>query len=123
MRFEEQVTGLCAQALAAEDDAKARELLGELRTVLHQRIEKLRNGLFAAYPPQVHPASINDALRPLAAPTRITAQAPRTHVKAPKRWQQVVHAISGETDAGTALRLSLELTGLLQLRTETKSQS
>jgi len=49
MRFEEQVKVLCAQALAAQDEAEVRRLLAELRLVLHQRIEELRAGLLSAY--------------------------------------------------------------------------
>lgn len=119
MKFEEQVTGLCAQALAADDDATAQELLSELRVVLHQRIEKLRNGLRAAYPTsRVQSAPIDEGAPPRAAQSNIPPRSARAHVKPPKKWQQVVHAIAGETDAGTALRLSLKLTGLLQLRGE-----
>ena len=122
MRFEEQVTGLCTEALAAEDDAKAREVLGELRSVLHQHIENLRSGLLATYAPsRIPPGSIEHATQPRIAEARSVARGPRSHVKSPK-WQQVVHAIAGETDAGTALQLSLKLTGLLQLQTETKSR-
>jgi hypothetical protein len=49
MRFEEQVMGLCNQALEADDEREVRRVLMELRFVLHQRIETLRDGLAVAY--------------------------------------------------------------------------
>jgi hypothetical protein len=49
MRFEERVTVLCAQALAANDEIEVRKIFTELRHVLHQHIEQLRGGLLVAY--------------------------------------------------------------------------
>jgi len=45
MRFEERVMDLCARAIAAEDEVQAQSILGELRRLLHRRIEELRNTL------------------------------------------------------------------------------
>ena len=45
MRFEERVMDLCARAIAAEDEVQAQSILGELRGLLHRRIEELRNTL------------------------------------------------------------------------------
>jgi hypothetical protein len=54
MRLEERVTELCAQAIAPEDEVQAQSVLGELRGLLHRRIEEFRNTLAivpAARPP------------------------------------------------------------------------
>jgi len=45
MRFEERVMDLYARAIAAEDEVQAQSILGELRGLLHRRIEELRNTL------------------------------------------------------------------------------
>jgi len=45
MRFEERVMDLCARAIAAEDEVQTQSMLGELRGLLHRRIEELRNTL------------------------------------------------------------------------------
>lgn len=49
MDFEEQVTSLCARAIAAKDDAEAQKLIAELQGTLHNRIEELRSGLLRMY--------------------------------------------------------------------------
>ena len=43
--FETRVTDLCSRAVNAEDDEEVRRLAGELRQILHERIEQLRRKL------------------------------------------------------------------------------
>jgi hypothetical protein len=43
--FETRVTDLCSRAVTAEDDEEVRRLSGELRQILHERIEQLRRKL------------------------------------------------------------------------------
>ena len=48
-KFEDQVKHLCAQALAAHDEAEVRMLLGRVRSLFHEQIEQLRRSLPSAY--------------------------------------------------------------------------
>lgn len=93
MKFEDQITTLCAQALAAHEEREVRQILGELRHVVHQRIEHLRSYLQASY----------------RAAARVQI------LPAPRRtWQQVVHEITHEQDPKKVLLLTRELDTLLQ---------
>lgn len=93
MKFEDQVTNLCAEALAAHDEKEVRQLLAELRQVVHQRIEHLRSYLQASY---------------RAAARVQTLPAPQ------RTWQSVVHEITHERDPKRVLQLTHELNALLQ---------
>jgi hypothetical protein len=55
MRFEERVRILCARALTACDEAEVRDALTDLRALLHQHIQQIREELRVVYlktPPQ-----------------------------------------------------------------------
>lgn len=119
MRFEERVTVLCAQALAADDDAQVRKLLAELRLVLHQHIEQLRSSLLVAYATKPMRSAADDLPQRLGITGggRLTKAQP-ADLESPKTWQQVVREIAGETNHGKALQLSMELTRLLQRHSE-----
>jgi hypothetical protein len=123
MRFEEQVTVLCADALAADDDAQVGKILTELRLVLHQHIEKLRRGLRVAYTStMIHANSVEDT--PQGRGNAKIGGAPEslpTAERTLRPWQQVVHEIADETDFRKALRLSLELTRFLQSQTDPRT--
>jgi uncharacterized membrane protein YccC len=93
MKFEDQITTLCAQALAAHEEKEVRQILAELRHVVHQRIEHLRSYLQASY---------------RAAARVQTLPAPR------RTWQNVVHEITHEPDPKRVLQLTRELNTLLQ---------
>jgi hypothetical protein len=109
MRFERRVTALCAQALAADNDNDVRAILAELRMLLHQHIEQLRNGLLAYPDIATKPA---EARQPeTVAPTHLIPPTPRL-----RTWQQVVHELTCEKDQDKALQLSQELAYLLQRR-------
>ena len=116
MSFEQRVMVLCAQALAANDEADTGKILTELRLVLHQQIERLRSDLLVAYgTSMIRPVVVEDARRqigPVASDAATTAQ-PVERVS-PRTWRQVVHEIAGETNHEKALQLSRELTLLLQ---------
>jgi hypothetical protein len=43
--FEDRVMDLCSRAVNAEDDKEVQQLVAELRELLHERIEQLRNSL------------------------------------------------------------------------------
>lgn len=43
--FEDRVTDLCSRALTSRDDDEVKQLVTELRQVLHERIEELRRRL------------------------------------------------------------------------------
>lgn len=47
-KFENQVKLLCAQALAAQDEGEVQEILAQLRSLVHQRLEELRRDLSSA---------------------------------------------------------------------------
>jgi hypothetical protein len=114
MRFEERVTVLCSEALAADDDVQAGKILTELRLVLHQHIEKLRSGLRVAYTTTMIRANSVGGKPPHDAESGNTAEVLPRDAKPLRPWQQVVHEIAAETDFRKVLRLSLELTRLLQ---------
>lgn len=132
MKFEERVTVLCSQAVAADNETEALEILTELRSVLHHHIERLRSGLTVAYPksgpiksaktqtagaefetlgfepPIVRSAELN--------PTR-DANTRKDNSEAGKpssTRQQRVHEIGDEQHKGRATHLNAELTSLLQ---------
>jgi hypothetical protein len=98
MKFEDQVTNLCAEALAAHDEREVRQILAELRQVVHQRIEHLRSYLQASY--------------------RASARA-GTLPALQRTWQNVVHEITFERDPNKVLQLTSELNALLQNFNET----
>jgi hypothetical protein len=125
MRFEERVTVLCAQALGTDDDVEVGKILAELRLVLHQRIEQLRNGLLVAYAgPMIRPESLQSARQqPRIMPPIVAPMSPGAAEATPRTWQQVVHEISCEKDLGRAVQLSQELSGLLQRQAESPGQS
>ena len=118
MKLEERVTVLCAQALAADDDSEVRKILAELRLVLHQHIEQLREGLIAAYSnSMVRTPSASDVWwrrTHLSASPAI----PLDSDKPARTWRQVVHEIASEQDHAKALQLSQELSRLLQRQSE-----
>ena len=121
MKFEERVTVLCAQALAADDDAQVRKILAELRLVLRQRIEQLRSGLLAAYTSSlIRPESVGH--EPGIAPPIGAPMSPEAADAKNKTWQRIVHAIACETEHGRALQLSQELSGFLQRHAESPGQ-
>jgi len=125
MRFEERVTVLCAQALATDDDVEVRKILSELRLVLHQRIEQLRNGLLVAYTTSmIRSESFQNARQqPRIMPPIGAPMSPDAGEATPRTWQQVVHEISCEKDLGRAVQLSQELSRLLQHHAESPGQS
>jgi hypothetical protein len=43
--FENRVMDLCSRAVNAQDDKEVQQLIAELRDLLHERIEQLRNRL------------------------------------------------------------------------------
>ena len=99
MRFEEQVRLLCARALAAVDDSEVQAALAELRSLLHQHILHLRNGLMAAYAnPKISRQTVPDGREPSTVAL----------------WRQIVHEIASEKDHYKALHLSLKLRRLLR---------
>jgi len=116
MRFEERITILCAQALAAHDDVEVRQILTELRLSLHQHIEQLRSGLLVAYSslrrPNPHAPNLGVTPPEPAADTREAKHMP------PRTWRQVVREIAHETDHGKATLLCQELNQLLQSHSE-----
>ncbi len=111
MRFEERVALLCAQALAASDDAEIRTVMEELRLVLHQRVEELRSGLLATYIVTQSSRLKTGQLFAKNAPAEDTA-ANELHVS--HTWRRLVQEISHETDRAKALQLCQQLAGLLQ---------
>lgn len=118
MCFEEKVTVLCAQALAAHDETEVRRLLAELRLVLHGRIEELRVGLLSAYSASVRRSKVvgvGPHLRERSdeAPGSIARTLDEARTSS-RSWQQVVQEIVGEHDQRRALLLTEELNGLLK---------
>ena len=110
MRFEEQITGLCAQALAAVDESEVQQILTELRRALHEHIRQLRDGLLAAYAKnRIRQQPLEDLLREAGAQDK-----GRNAIETSRTWQQIVHQIAGEEDHNRALQLTLELTRILQ---------
>lgn len=120
MRFEEQVTILCDEALAADNTKEVRRILAELRLVLHQHIKDLRSGLLAAYMtsvirPDVRLEFLEHAARlskPLSA--EHPSSNPDRQAATTRTWQQVVHEIACEKDHARTQQLGLELRRLLQ---------
>lgn len=122
MKIEDRVTVLCAQALAADDEAEVRRILSQLRFELHLHIEQLRSGLLSAYPAsRVRSTALENALRPQGLKPQIAGMN-LEDASARRTWQQVVHEIGGEQDPGRALQLSQELSRLLQHHREAPSQ-
>lgn len=120
MRFEEQVTTLCAQALAANDGAEVRDILAELRLILHEHIEKLRSGLLAAYSTSIiRPGALEDARQLVRVESVSPAKAQHAGEIPHRTWQQVIHEIARERDYGKVLQLSLELNRFLKHRDRT----
>lgn len=119
MRFEERITILCGQALAADDDEQVQKILGELRLVLHYRIERLRSGLLAAYASSLIPQHASKDISSAVAVKQDCAEAlPGKDTLNYRTWQQVVHEMACENDHRRALRLSHELSRLLQRAAE-----
>jgi hypothetical protein len=96
MKFEEHVTTLCAQALAARDEKEVQGILAELRHAVHERIEHVRSYLQASYT-----AAAGTGSKPQA-----------------RTWQQVVREITFERDPKKVLHLARELNALLQSNSE-----
>jgi hypothetical protein len=105
MRFEEQVSVLCAQALAAMDEHEVQQVLTELRRVLHEHIEELRSGLLVAY------TSANMRLRERITPGSTVELGP---ARTSKTWEQIVREIARESDHCPARPLGIELRRLLR---------
>jgi hypothetical protein len=115
MRFEERVTVLCAQALAANDEIEVREILTELRLALHQHIEQLRGGLLVAYTESMIFLKPSELIQ-RRYEARIGIMEPEGSAKSQdagkdvsRTWQQVVHEIACERNHDRALQLSQEL--------------
>lgn len=123
MRFEEQVTVLCAEALVASDDADARKILAELRLVLHQHIEQLRSGLLVAYKSMIRPEAFQHARQKPGLVSPISTPVSHEGETIRGTWQRLVHEIASEEDYGRALQLSQELSSLLQRQAESPGQS
>jgi hypothetical protein len=120
MRFEERVTGLCAQALAASDETEVRKILTELRFMLHQHIEQLRGSLLVAYTESKIRLKSSEPIQRRSG-TRVEIMGPEGSAKSqsignhvPRTWQQVVHEIAREKDHDRVLHLSQELSRFLQ---------
>jgi hypothetical protein len=119
MRFEEQVTLLCAKALAAHDEDEARKLLTELRIMLHQQIEQLRSVLLGAYSASLIRNDLPDATpKPGITQPPGAAIIPQVEEMPPRAWQHIIHEIAGEPDDRKALWLSKELNRILQRHSE-----
>lgn len=124
MRFEELVTILCAQALAADNDSEVRKILAELRVVLHQHVDQLRKELLVAYRRSlIRSESQNAAQQPGTVQPEGPPRSQDAEVATPRTWQQVVHEIAREKDHGRALQLSQELSRVLQRHAESLGQS
>lgn len=105
---------LCAEALATNDELEIRSILGELRLVLHQRIEQLRSGLRVAYSKSIaRPHSIEADWRSDIVQNNSAGNKPESQKTRPRTWRDVVHEIADEKDHGKALALSQELNRLL----------
>lgn len=113
MKFEEQITILCARALAENDDLQVQRVLAELRLLLHEHIEQLRSELAVAYTKSLVKPFSTEGTRNLSDLIPGQSEAALAQNES-KRWQQVVHEIACATDRGSALELSQELSRLLQ---------
>lgn len=114
MKLEERITILCAQALAADDEAEVQPILAELRLVLHH-IEQLRSGLLTAFTGSMFRAkSLSDEKQ--------QPECPDARLMPSMTWRQVVHEIAAEEDHERAVQLSKELNRLLQSKMQTPGQ-
>lgn len=113
MNFEEQVTSLCAQAVAVKDEGEAQRIIAELRATLHRRIEELRRGLLHSYP------------LPGNVPQGVETVERKEVVKAPleehggalnhlRTWIKVALELTEERSSQRALQLSQELDRMLR---------
>lgn len=112
MGFEEKVKLLCAQALNSDDSVEVGTILGELRLLLHRRIEQLRTGLIIAYA-----TPLVDSVKPGGgvAMTEATKKTQAARKTPRKSWHQLAEEIAAESDPRRALQLSFELRRLLSL--------
>jgi hypothetical protein len=113
MRFEDQVRTLCAQALGTRDETQVHEILSELRSILHQRIEQLRGTLQTSYAASLQRSRIVEIRSRRGDPENQLEDAEPSSAL-PKKWQTIVHEIRLEKDPQRALVLSRELNRLMR---------
>lgn len=113
MNFEEQVTSLCAQAVAANDQTEAQRIIAELRSTLHRRIEELRKGLIHSYPLAGNvPQGIEKVERKQEVRVQLEEQdRPLNHLRT---WIKVAVELAEERSSQKALQLSKELDRMLR---------
>jgi len=113
MNFEERVTSLCAQAVAATDETEAQQIIVELRATLHRRIEELRKGLIHSYP-----LPGNVTLRVEQVERRPRARGPLEErggaLNHLRTWIKVALELAEERSGQKALRFSQELDRMLR---------
>jgi hypothetical protein len=117
MRFEDQVRTLCARALGTRDEAQVHEILSELRSILHQRIEELRGTLQTGYAASLRRSRIVE-IRSRSGDPEIQLENTEAPSAVPKKWQTIVHEIKLEKDPQRALLLSQELNWLMRTYAE-----
>jgi len=123
MKLDEQVTILCAQALATNDDAEVRKILAELRLILHQHIEELRGGLLPVLTGSIFgPKSLGDG-KPQPDAPKPAKKRPARPPMSSRTWRQVIQEIADEKDHVRALQLTHELNHLLQSEVQSPGQS
>ncbi len=60
MTFEQQITKLCSEAIACKSEEEAVELVREIQTLMHKRIEELRGNLITL--PPLGPTNVGDKI-------------------------------------------------------------
>jgi hypothetical protein len=105
---------LCAQALGTRDETKVHEILAELRSVLHQRIEQIRGTLQTGDAASLRRSRIIEIRSRNSEPASKSKNTETSPNWPKKKWQTIIHEIKLEKDPKRALLLSRELSRMMQ---------